>query len=295
MNPPIVLACDVAYSMPLATTLRSIVESNRNCWPLEFHVLSAGFSNVIQGKVFDSLPKGSASVRWVEVDLKLFREFSTISYISKMTYARFLIPWVFPETISRVLFLDADLLVLDDLEKLVGEDLEGAIVGAVLDLGIDQKIKDNNPRVSNVPRVRDYFNAGVLLIDLDRWRSEKISERAIEYLSRHPQSPFSDQDALNVACDGRWKKLDARWNAQDHANKEFSTMNREQLPGIIHFVTSLKPWDARSLSLNARFYDAFRNRTCFARTSRDIVKDCIWHAWCRSKSIVRQSLYSIGT
>jgi lipopolysaccharide biosynthesis glycosyltransferase len=123
--------------------------------------------------------------------------------------------------------------------------------------------------------VRDYFNAGVLLIDLPLWRAERVSERALEYLARNPSSPICDQDALNVACDGRWTPLDPRWNFQDHYDKVFADMEAEQLPGIVHFVTTLKPWKPDVCSLNAGFYDGFRSRTRFRRGRGEILQ-CGW-------------------
>ncbi len=285
---PIVLACDEAYAMPLATTLRSIVEANQNSWPLDFHVLANGLSDNTQQKVLNSLPNGSATIRWVPVDLALFRKFSTLSYISKMTYARFVIPEIFPDCVSRVLYLDADILVLDDLQPLWEAPLEGFIVGAILD-GLDSLIKRGEPGLDGVPRVREYFNAGVLLIDLQRWRKERISEKALEYLNQYPQSPYSDQDALNVACDGLWKKLDSRWNFQDfYEKKRLSNMIPAQLPGIVHFVCNPKPWDPSMPNLNAAFYDAFRGRTCFARTPLDKLCDALQGYWHQLKDVLRQ-------
>ncbi len=265
---PIVLACDAAYVMPLATTLRSIVEANRSSSPLEFHVLSEGFSERVQKKVLDSLPKGTASIRWVEVDLSPFGDFAVLSHISKMTYSRFLIPSIFPDTVSRVLYLDADILVLDDLSKLWETNLEGTVLGAVMDKNLKGSEEGfvEEPQLRGIPCVRSYFNAGVLIIDLDQWREQRISEKALDYLTRYPLSPYSDQDALNVVCDGSWKKLNVHWNFQDHYEKRISDMDLDVRPGIVHFVTKLKPWKPSSSSVNAVFYDSFRSRTCFART-----------------------------
>ena len=273
--------------MPLATTLRSIVESNASSWPLEFHLLSDGFSEDTRKRVFDSLPKGSASLRWLSVDMTPFREFETCSYISKMTYARFLIPNIFPDIVSRVLYLDADLLVLDDLGPLWEIDLAGVVVGAVLD-NLDSQIKGNKPGVEGVPRVRDYFNAGVLLVNLEKWREERISEKALDYLVKNPKSPFSDQDALNVACDSLWKQLDPRWNFQEHYKNRIAELDPEHRPAIIHFVRNLKPWNASVISLNTSFYDAFRSRTCFARTYRDKLLDMVLRTWSRLKGVLKR-------
>lgn len=302
---PIVLASDEAYAMPLATTLRSIVEANQSSWPLEFHVLCDGFCGGTRKKVFNSLPMESALIRWTSVDMKLFEGFSSgqgpseasdkeDNYVSKMSYARLLIPRIIPETVSRVLYLDADVLVLDDLGPLWDTDLCGAVVGAVSDLflhtayvanGSDPQIeRANHPRYKDLPRVRDYFNAGVLVIDLDRWRENEISEKALEYLIRHSQSPHMDQDALNFVCDNLWKKLDSRWNFQDHHDKSLV----ECKAGIVHFVTRLKPWLASARSLNAGFYDSFRSRTCFSRTPSDKLLDSLLRLWGGVKNVVER-------
>lgn len=278
MRHPFVFACDKHYAMPLATTLRSIVDADRGGGPLDFHVLADGLSEHTRRKISDSLPKGSASIRWVEAELEIFRNFSTISYISKVTYARFLIPRIFPDTVSKVLYLDCDLLALGDLQSLWDTDLEGNVLGAVFD-GLDSQIKNNTVRLP-VPRVRDYFNGGVLLIDLHRWRAEQISEKALEYLVQNPGSPFSDQDALNVACDGRWKKLDPRWNYLAYNEKiDISGLTDEQRPSIAHFTTWKKPWRASVRNANAALYDSFRARTCFARSPVDKMEDMLRVGW----------------
>lgn len=282
---PLVMACDEAYAMQLATTLRSIVEANRNVH-LEVYVLSDGFSENARRKVVHSLPDRSVSIHWVTVDLKLFAEFATSPHISKMTYARLLIPSILKDDVSRVLYLDSDILVLDDLRLLWDVDLEGAVIGGVIDQ-LDAKIKGGEPVPKEMPRVRDYFNAGVLLIDIDRWRQEQISERALQYLIKYPHTPYSDQDALNVACDGMWKKLNGRWNFQNHCVTNFSQMAPEQRPAIIHFVTNQKPWNTRSCSVNASFYNTFRNGTCFARTPFEIVLDTITDGWYRLRRSLR--------
>ena len=284
---PVVFACDDGYAMPLATALRSIVEANRSGGPIEFHVLFDKFSERAKGKVLDSLPTGTAVINWVPVDLSPYQEFEVFHYASKMTFARFLIPNMFPESVSRVLYLDSDILVIDDLRALWQTDLEGAVLGAVED-HIDRLLKTGEPGLAGVPRVQCYFNAGVLLIDLARWRKERVSERALEYLTKNPRSPYADQDAINVACDGVWKKLDARWNFHEHHyEKRLSEMARRL--GIVHFVTNLKPWKPSSNSLNYAFYDSFRSRTSFARTSRDKLLERVEVIWLHFKAALKRS------
>jgi len=77
-----------------------------------------------------------------------------------------------------------------------------------------------------------------------------------------------DQDALNAVLDKQWKKLDLRWNIQDHIHRTV-----EGKSGIVHFVTRLKPWQADQRSYNAQLYDRFRSRTLFARTPFERLAD----------------------
>jgi len=267
--------------------MRSIVDANVDNWPLDFHVLYDVFSADARNRILASLPHGSATVEWIKVDMATFAGFTTKAYISKMTYARLLLPSLFHERISKVLYLDADILVLRNLGPLWTTDLTGSPIGAVLDNGVDSLLKQNDSRVKNVPRVQSYFNAGVLLIDLTRWRKERIAERAFEFLARYPKTPFSDQDALNAVCDGEWKQLDPRWNFQDHSKHSIAAMDRSGRPAIIHFVANEKPWDARALNVNAPFYDTFRDQTEFARSPAERLSDMLKRTWARSKTLIK--------
>ena len=261
---PIVLACDEAYLMPLATTLRSIVDSNAAHWPIECHVLVDDVSPQGRARVERSLPAQAAQIRWHAVDLASYNSFETQAAISKMTFARLLMAELLPPGIERVLYLDTDILVLGDLLPLMQTELDGAILGAVRD-GLDAELKSSAPAPSDMPIVRDYFNAGVLLIDLARWRADRTAAAARDYLVAHPHTRFADQDALNVACDGHWKPLAAHWNFQGHRTTDIAALAPSQRPAIVHFITALKPWKPDSLSLNARLYDGWRSRTRFAR------------------------------
>jgi lipopolysaccharide biosynthesis glycosyltransferase len=259
--------------MPLATALRSIAEAKLTIDPLEVYILYSTFEARIQTLVSNSVPPGSLMIHWVPVELKRFEACATASHISRMTYARLLIPDLLPKRVSRILYLDADILVFDDLSALQDIDLNGFAIGAVLDR-LDSLLKAGKTLwTKELPRVRNYFNAGVILVDLERWRNERISEKAIDYLSRHPRSPLSDQDALNVVCDDGWQQLEPRWNFLNDHETAISRIAARKRPGILHFAGRLKPWQIGILDPNACLYDLIRSRTCFARTDRDKFRD----------------------
>jgi lipopolysaccharide biosynthesis glycosyltransferase len=293
----ILMACDEGYAMPLATTLRSIAESNTGAGCIEVIVLTSYFSPEMQDKVVLSLPDQSVRVRWVPVELQRFQEFSTRTYISKITYARLLLSSLFPESEGKVLYLDADILVIGSLAPLWETDLDGAAVAAVVDTdSIDHSARLDSSRARQVGpaftgtalTLGEYFNAGVLLIDLARWREEHVSEKALQFMAGNPETPLADQDALNFACAGRWKKLEARWNCQNHDPKGYAQMAPEQRPTIVHFAGKWKPWNPTTLSPDNRFYNDFRHRTMFARTAIETVHYSLLHGFALLRSYLRQ-------
>lgn len=259
---PIILACNGGYAMPLATTLRSLAESNEAHWPLFVYILITEFPLEARKRVELSVPLGAMVIRWIPVKLGAFSGFTTLKHISLNTFSRLLIPEVIDSNCNRVLYIDTDTLVLSDLQELWSTDLNDKPVGAVIDR-FDAQIKSGQLAENDMPHVRNYFNAGVLLINLPRWRAEGISEKALEYLRLHPQSPYADQDALNVACDERWMGLDIRWNFQNHYATDIAMLPSSSRPAIVHFITHRKPWDPSVLNVNAALYNAYRARTCY--------------------------------
>ncbi|WP_246091724.1 glycosyltransferase family 8 protein [Aliirhizobium smilacinae] len=267
---PIVFAADAAFAAPLATALRSLAESNMQAWPLDIHVLSEGMDEATKQRIAGSMPENSAAIKWHSIEtLSFASQFATRPGVSKMTFARLLLPRFLPATCDRALYLDADVLVLDTLEPLWDLNLDGAVIAAVPDYCLDRAAAKSSPAPETSLSVERYFNAGMIFLDFEKWRSERISERALEYLDHFPTTEYADQDALNFVCDGRWKELQQTWNFQFDPSQVIARTLREQNLKIVHFVTNVKPWRSGSLSPNVGFYDAFRSRTRFALTHRE--------------------------
>jgi len=298
---PIVFAADAAFAVPLATSLRSLVENNMQAWPLDIHVINEGMNEAAKQRIANSLPDKSAAIVWHSVDtLSFASQFSTRPGISKMTFARLLLPGFLPATCNRALYLDADILVLDTLEPLWNLDLDGAILAAVPDYCLDRIAARGSPGLKPSLSVERYFNAGMIFLDLEKWRSERISQRALQYLDDFPTTEYADQDALNFACNGRWKELQQIWNFQFDPSQAVAPIVRELNLTIVHFVTNIKPWKPGSLSPNVGFYDAYRSRTRFAMTHRERISSSLRRICARllARSVllrtVRSWMRSIG-
>jgi lipopolysaccharide biosynthesis glycosyltransferase len=295
---PIVMACDERYAMPLAVTLRSMAEANRSERAFEIVILTDEFSSLMKSRVEASVPEGKLTFHWVQVDLARFADCSgMLAHTSKLTYARLLLPYVLPQSVEKVLYLDSDILVLDDLQTLLRLDLQGSLLGAVVDLdssenaerlGLKAQGSDTDLDVRAPESRGKYFNAGVLLVDLASWRDQQISEKAMQYLSEYPHAPLSDQDALNVVCAAQWKPLDSRWNAQKHEHGAHPGEWAGRRAAIVHFCGSSKPWIASRLPASGPFYDEYRARTRFARTKTDKIRDIVQAVFTRVKRTIKQ-------
>lgn len=176
---------------------------------------------------------------------------------STATYRRVFLTELLPD-LDRVLYLDADLIVRNDLRQLWEAKLAGMPVGAVTD-----------PWMATIDSMRaafpnGYFNAGVLLIDLVRWRTERVLERFVEDIRRRqlagedPLSYRSDQTPLNEVLRGRWCRLPPQWNftgyhvprlAAELALTAETFAEAASDPAIVHFLGSHKPWVAGFESL----------------------------------------------
>ena len=162
------------------------------------------------------------------------------SNVPVAAYNRVLLPYLLTD-VERVIYLDVDIVVVDDLEPLWQTKLDGNFIGAVKDVAVYM-----NPRFSQHHQFfgeQDdaYFNSGVLLMDLKAMRQENmpiaIINTAVDVASI---SRYADQDALNVYYHNAYKQIDVKYNYgtffPDYIPKKISELS------IIHYYSDGKPW-----------------------------------------------------
>jgi lipopolysaccharide biosynthesis glycosyltransferase len=248
--PNVALAADENFVMPLAVAVRSIIEQSRSPSSLDFAILDCGITERSQDRLRSSWSlKGPAHARFIEVDRDQVDNLLPPSrdWISGTTYARLLLPQLVPEW-SRVLYIDADTVTMRDIDELWSTDLRDTPLAAAQDFGI--------PYVGCVRGVRNwgfqpmnptalYFNAGVMVLDLDRIRAARMFEQALAYVRSTPDAQWFDQEALNAVVNGRFTVLDQSWNALYYWLRS-SLVDHEDLllaqTGIRHFAGPAKPW-----------------------------------------------------
>ena len=170
-------------------------------------------------------------------------------------YARLLVSDILPFT-ARVIYLDADLLVLRPIEELWAVDLGLHPCACCQDLAIptvSSKMGIRDHRKLNLDPDDPYFNAGVMVVDIPAWKEKEVKERAVEYLATHETIVnLFDQEALNAALGNDWRQISYRWNIiASVAGRPFLDTQpldcddyKESLqdPRIVHYAGTLKPW-----------------------------------------------------
>ena len=263
----IVVACasDEHYIRPLAAMLRSTIDNLTAGRSIVFYILQAGISNDARTAVTAGWPD-NATARWIEIDPATFDGLPLWGRMPVSTYFKLGLPDLLPENVEKVLWLDSDVIVLDDVAELWDQSLEGARLAAVADSVVPFAGSawgiSHHRELGIDPRAR-YFNAGVMLIDVAGWRRDGIAAKAFDYLHRFGESvTFWDQEGLNAALAEQWVALDERWN--HNASLPRKKSRGQELPAIVHFAGRLKPWRYQSGDDLRSLYYVYLDKTSFA-------------------------------
>ena len=186
----------------------------------------------------------------VRVDDALFQGAPVSRQYPKEMYYRLLASRLLPDTLDRVLYLDPDILVLNPLRPLWETDLEGNLFAAAAHTGKTELANSVNRMRLNSGS--DYYNSGVLLMDLAAARREIDPEEIFRYVAEHKKELLlPDQDLLNALYGRRILPLDdALWNydARNYNNYRLRSAGAHDLPwmmehtAILHFCGKAKPW-----------------------------------------------------
>ena len=269
----VAMCVDEGFVMPLAVTLASLDEvARRTSRPVRVWVVQPGLAAESKARVVQGL--GALEVRWCDVDETSVAGAYFPAHLSTATLYRLRLGDLLPASVSRVIYLDADTVVCDDLAPLYDADLGGSGLGAVLDSSSPWCAGYWGPewRELGLRPESPYFNAGVLLVDLAEWRAARVAERSLELL-RASRPRWADQDALNVLYETLWHELPRRWNVQ---TADFTGVSpswavaRDDIesalkdPGIIHYHGVDKPWLLATTHPAADRWRAALDRTAWA-------------------------------
>ncbi|RAH38238.1 glycosyltransferase family 8 protein [Halomonas sp. SL1] len=262
----VLLCADEGYARHGAVVMASAMANASRADQLRFFLLTPGLEENTKDRLHALVEAAGAVLHIIEVDVQELQGVKAgrfgVAALLRLLMHRYL-----PEDCERVIYLDCDTLVLGSLEDLWNLPLAGDVAAAAMDLC--------NPSSKNTRRDPDnYFNSGVMLVNLVAWRNGRVAEQALAFLEQNGEGlRYPDQDALNQVLDGKWRRLSADWNFQPTAyaavEKRYAHLIQYlpdleaaiRYPRIVHFIGAVKPWHATCVHPLQDDFIAYSNLT----------------------------------
>ena len=243
-------AVDDNYVDFLRITLTSIIDNakdERYCY--DFYIMHDGLKRESKKKLRE-LSTHRFKVLFFNVTghiSSLESRFKVRDYYTLTTYYRLLIPDAF-FFVEKALYLDCDIVVLDDLSKLYNQEIGDNLIGAIPDASV-QIVPEFIDYVENALKIKkeNYFNAGILVMNLKKMRQTHLLRKVFEISKNVVFKIAQDQDLLNVICRDKVYYIGQEWNVMPIGGKL-------QNPSLIHYNLIYKPWKRDDVLYQEHFW-----------------------------------------
>lgn len=264
---PVFFATDDNYAPFLSVSLTSMLANSSKDYIYRIFVLTTSLNTEYEKKLQENLPE-NATIEFISLKNELDKiqgMFFLRDYYSKETYYRFFIANLFPNY-DKVLYLDCDIIVLGDISELYNVELGNNLVAAAPEevMGEVKVFGDYVEQTLDI-KTKNYFNAGILLMNTKLFRKERIAEKFVDLLNKYKFTVTQDQDYLNVLCKGRVNYVDLGWNKTAFKNVKFNDKDLK----IIHYKMNWKPWHYDGVEYEKQFWH-YAEKTGFYNYINDV-------------------------
>lgn len=275
----LVLASDNNYAEFVAVVIASALANNTDF--LHFHLLFNDIDDSTIDLLKAQIPSDRGELHRYDIwDLQSKLQIRVPDTIAISSYARLLLPSILPYNISKVLYLDCDTVITDNLSEFWNTNLRNNYIAGVLDTLPNNESKLNIGLPINAP----YINAGVLLINLDLWRTDHLQQRFIDFLLGHNgQVHHHDQGIINAVCHGKVQVIHPRYNCtSNYYSHPYELLQRTNTPfysreeyeeatshpAILHFTEGFynRPWTANCHHPSKKLYIRYHDTTPWRNT-----------------------------
>lgn len=251
---PIFFAVDDEYVPFLAVALQSLIENSSNENNYLIKILYTNITKESQEQIC-KYEKENVDIEFVDLNYyieKVKDKLYTRDYYTKTTYFRLFIPDIYPQY-NKALYLDSDIVILKDVADLYNIDMGTNLVAGVPDGAVQTTpiFQEYVEKVVGVADYNNYFNAGILLMNLDELRKFKFQEKFLYLLETVKFSVAQDQDYLNRLCKGRVTLVEKEWNAMPMPELNI----KEEDLKLIHYNLSAKPWHFDNILYEKYFWE----------------------------------------
>ncbi|MBO7243689.1 MAG: glycosyltransferase family 8 protein [Alphaproteobacteria bacterium] len=230
----IVFSGDDGYITPICTAITSLSLNTKT--PVQVHLLTNGFSDKNQKKIYQLDQKlKNININIIPIPADLFKDFPINKRWNQAIYFRYLIPKVL-ENELKALYLDGDILILDDLSDFYHIDLKKKTIAGVQDYFKETFL--SRPLFKNLSL---YINSGVILMDMTQWRQKNMTQKLFELTALYQNEiSYFDQDVINLAFKEDILPLSYRYNTLQGAYTPWNKV-------IYHYSGKQKPWKTNSI------------------------------------------------
>lgn len=280
---PIFFSTNDNYAKHVCVAIASILDNSKSSF--HFCILTSGLCEESKNAIVQTA--AGNTVEFISIDKRDFESFNVmLAHLSIEACYRYLIADLKPE-FDKAIYLDCDLVVLDDIKKLYDTDIKDFYAACG-----DEILKVSYYKKLGLSR---YFNSGVLLLNCALMRCDNITEQLFKKTAElSGKSKYLDQDALNIVFSKKLKFFHMRWNATNpifrkSANvkflKEIARQARDN-PAIVHFSGPDKPWKIPSGMLSHPYsaaYFYYLSKTPYAECYSDMfrnfnsIKTLLWY------------------
>lgn len=236
-----------AYVQHCVVMLASLFDNNKSS-NFCIHVFSFSLNTESITILRSFVEQNSQNIE-IKIIAKPNVEFPNINghYISADTYIRLFVPETLDKSIDKILYMDVDMVVIGDISDIFKVDLGNNLLAAIM----DTPKKNRNERLG-IPQEYGYFNAGLLMINVQKWKELGLTSKCIQFITEHSSLIRQhDQDVLNALAFNMWQRIPFKWNmlnsffytppfiASEYI-KEMEECYKDVR--IAHYSGAVKPW-----------------------------------------------------
>ncbi len=264
----IVFNCDENYSPYLAVTIFSILEKNRDI-KINFYILDLNIREESKKSLTNFVESRKCKINFIQVNKKEFNKLNTtIQYLPDIAFARLFLHKYLPNDLEKVLYLDCDIIINQNIKELYETDLKENTLGVIIDPFIENI---QYKKTINFKKDKLYFNSGVLLINFKKWQQKNFTDFFLFFTKKFPNSQYLDQDILNVLFQNEVQFLDMRYNFQSYSKAFFRKKILKNISypctmpvAIFHDTGPHKAWHAKTFNSSAihfeKYFQMFPNK-----------------------------------
>lgn len=264
----IFFSCDDNYIPFLAVSIKSLIENANKNYNYNINILNCNDINYKNKQLLKKeFETKNVFINFVDVENEINKlnktNLLTRDYYSKAIFYRLFISQLFPD-LDKAIYLDCDIVVKDDISKLYNTDIGENYVGAVADEAV-LAVPEFVEYVKNKIGIADneqYFNSGVLLLNLKKFKEIFFFERFKAVLQEVAFNIAPDQDYLNLICKGNVYYLNNKWN-------KMPLNDNDKNPSIIHYNLHFKPWHLDNIPYEQEFWN-YAKKTSFYNHIKNI-------------------------